>query len=283
MQKKDLVVTTSVESAAILLDRHNYNLVIYDGEDINSLLPVVARKGIKMLPYNEYLSTGTTVSKLTTTLKKSLLKPKGKRVYKQSVISIWSAKGGIGRTTLTKALAEALPKDLNVLILDLNFRDGGSDLSHMLRLPVLPHMGMYLKKRTKEAFEANLVEFRRNIYIMQVPPRTSLIGGITPDDIKQMVEYGRLIFDFIIIDLPNQDNDFVRSALNVSTKVLMLTSATEGEIKRIMESCRDYDYTLLVTKPVSRMWRTLIGVLNAPAIQINDIDAEAEAIALEVI
>ncbi|AEE97558.1 AAA family ATPase [Mahella australiensis] len=280
---KDLVVTTSTESAAILLEKHNYDALIYDDADISPLTGIASRKGLTIYPYSEYLSTGNTVSKLTATLRKTLSKPKTKRVYKQTIISIWSVKGGVGRTTLAKTLAETLPTDLNILILDLNFQDGGSDLSYMLHLPVLPHMGMYLKNRTKEAFEANLVEFRNNIYIMQTPPRLNLAEGITPGDIKQMIDYARTMFDFIIIDLPNKEDELVQAALQASNKVLMLTSATEGEIKRIMENCRDYDYTLVVTKPASRMWRTLIGVLNAPVIQVDDLDRDAEQIIAEVV
>jgi hypothetical protein len=282
--KKDLVVTTSVTSAAILLEKHNYDTLVYDDEDISPLLGLASRKNVKVLSYGEYLSTGSTISKISTTLRKTLAKERiTKRVYKQGIISIWSVKGGIGRTTLAKSMAEALPKDINVLILDLNFRDGGSDLSYMMRLPVLPHMGMYLKTRTKDAFQANLVEFRHNIYVMQTPPRLTLLNGITPDDIKQMIDYARTMFDIVIIDLPNEDNDFVRAALDMSTKIIMLTSASEGEIRRIMENCRDYDYTLLVTKPVGRLWRTLVGQLNAPVVQIDELDSEAEAIAAEVL
>ena len=284
VQKKDLVVTTSVESAELLIRKHKYNTLIYDTEDISPILAEAGRKNIKVMSFPEYISTGDTVSKITNTLKKTLIsRSKSKKVYRQAVISVWSAKGGVGRTTLVKALSEALPKDLRILILDLNLRDGGSDLSYMLRLPVLPHMGMYLRQRDRESFERNLVEFRNNIYIMQVPPKLNLVSDINADDIRQMIDYGRTLFDFVIIDLPNEDNEFVRTALEYSNRVLVLTSATEAEIKRIAESCSSYDYSLVVVNPVSRMWRTLIGVLNAPVLEVKDLDAEAEDILAEVV
>lgn len=284
VQKKDLVVTTSVESALLLVNKHRYNTIIYDTEDITPLLEEAARKDIKIVPLSDYLAGGNTVSKLTNTLKKTLLKSKNrKQVYKQSVISVWSVKGGVGRTTLTKTLALTVPKDLKVLVLDLNFQDGGSDLSYMLNLEAIPHVGMYLKSRTREAFEECLIEFRSNIYIMQAPPRLTLVESITPEDVKQMIEYGRTLFDFIIIDLPNENNALVRAALETSNKVLLLTNATPGEISRIRENCKDYDYILVVVNPVSRMWRTFTDLLNAPVIEVKDLDAQAEEILEEVV
>jgi MinD-like ATPase involved in chromosome partitioning or flagellar assembly len=189
----------------------------------------------------------------------------------------------VGRTTLVKTLALTVPKDLKVLILDLNFQDGGSDLSYMLNLEAIPHVGMYLKSRTREAFEECLVEFRPNIYIMQAPPRLTLVESITPEDVKQMIEYGRALFDFIIIDLPNENNALVRAALEASNKVLLLTNATTGEINRIRENCSHYDYTLVVVNPVSRMWRTFTDLLSAPVIEVKDLDAQAEEILGEVV
>jgi len=247
-------------------------------------LEETARKGIKIVPLSDYLAGGNTVSKLTNTLKKTLIKARNHRqVYKQTVISVWSVKGGVGRTTLVKALALSAPKDLKVLILDLNFQDGGSDLSYMLNLGAIPHVGMYLKSRTREAFEECLVEFRTNICIMQAPPRLTLVEGITPEDIKQMIEYGRALFDFIIIDLPNEDNALVRAALETSNKVVLMTGATPGEINRIRENCSRYNYTLVVVNPVSRMWRTFTDQLNAPVIEVKDLDAQAEEILGEVV
>ncbi|MFO7296765.1 MAG: hypothetical protein C0P72_012255, partial [Clostridia bacterium] len=97
VQKKDLVVTTSVESALLLLNKHKYRTVIYDTEDITPLLDEAARKDIKIVPLSDYLAGGNTVSRLTNTLKKTLLKAKNHRqVYRQSVISVWSVKGGVG-------------------------------------------------------------------------------------------------------------------------------------------------------------------------------------------
>ncbi|GAH11706.1 unnamed protein product, partial [marine sediment metagenome] len=66
-------------------------------------------------------------------------KETGYKILVQNVISIYSAQGGVGRTSTAIHLAKLLNK-LGVLLIDLNFAEGPSDISLYLQLPKLPHL-----------------------------------------------------------------------------------------------------------------------------------------------
>jgi hypothetical protein len=75
---------------------------------------------------------------------------------KKEIIAVWSVKGGVGKTTLVKNLAESIDK--KVLIIDLNFYDGRADLSHMLNLPVIPLCFAIIKyKLLKKIFATSVI------------------------------------------------------------------------------------------------------------------------------
>lgn len=245
---RNVDITTSVESAKILLKTKKYDKVIAD-IDITGL------------------DTNTEVTSLKNYLKST--KTTNIKIYKQKVISIYSAKGGIGKTTLAKKIAESLSESLKVLIIDINFADGGSDLSYMLELPVIPHIGMYLKNRSKKGFIDNIVKYKDNIYVMQAPPNIKLIEGITPKDIIDIINYARGEFDIILIDLPNEQNMLIRTVLDQSSQIIVLSMGYAGELKRIKEILNGLNYTIIFKQPVQG-YKELADILNKPYIKIND-------------
>jgi cellulose biosynthesis protein BcsQ len=146
-----------------------------------------------------------------------------------------------------KTLFENFNKDVKVLIVDLNFQDGGSDLSFALDLPVLPHIGMWLRERIKESFFENLIEYSPNVFILQSPPKVSLVKDISGNDIDTIVKFARSKFDVIIFDLPDEFNEIVKAALDNASKIIVLSQGTKGELARMKEF--PYEYLTLFIKP----------------------------------
>ncbi|MEG6569503.1 AAA family ATPase [Thermoanaerobacterium thermosaccharolyticum] len=248
----EVTCTTSIESAKILLERDKYDLIIID--DVSGELDTQINK----VKYNDYIKD---VKKT-----KSIEKP-----HKQEVISIYSVKGGLGKTTLVKEIAENLSKNLKIIIIDLNFQDGGSDLSFMLDLPVLPHIGMYLEyKGTKDALMKSVYQYSENIYVLQAPPKIKLAEGIMPNDIMNIILDCRAMFDVILIDLPNMTNELIKKTLDMSTQIVILSLGSRGEIKRISEiQCNSKK--IILCDPANNNWKKSLNFLNLPYIKVNDV------------
>jgi len=154
-------------------------------------------------------------------------------VLPQMVISFWGAKGGAGRTSILASFAYAF-KDVSICIIDLNFCDGGSDLSYYFDLPKIPHIGTYLSGRNKESFKNSLLKVKgNNIHVLQAPPATSLIEQFTPNDLIKIVEYARRNFTVILFDLPVGKNELVKEALDMSNFVYLVSEGGLNEAERL--------------------------------------------------
>ncbi|MGI1691672.1 AAA family ATPase [Thermoanaerobacter uzonensis] len=231
---EDADTALSEESAEIMLSKKKYDFIVGD-------------------LVKDYLG-GCAVKELDEEKRKKEILP-----LKQEVIVVYSFKGGVGKTTFVKTLLESLDKDIKVLVVDLNFRDGGSDLSFMLDLPVLPHIGMWLKERTKESFFENLIEYSSNVYVLQAPPKVSLVRDIRGSDVDAIVKFARSKFDVIIFDLPDEFNEIVKSALDNATKIVVLSKGTEGEFARMKEL--PYEFLTVFVRP-EKGFKKYVKLLN---------------------
>lgn len=244
LKDKNILVAASEESARILLKAHKIDRIIEDNIRIsNTDIPVVNIK--------EYKYAG-----------------KIKKILRQEVVSVCSSKGGLGKTSLVKAMADILPE--KTLIIDMNCQDGGSDLSFEFDLPLLPHLGTYLKDRTKKGFLQNIIKYKDNIYVLQAPPKKSLAENISEKDVAALLSFARSEFDIVLIDMPNILTDTLKMALSLSTRILVLSKGLSSEMKRIKENFNDLDIDIIFVKP-EQGYKKLADMLDIPYIKVNDI------------
>ncbi|SHF37869.1 AAA domain-containing protein [Thermoanaerobacter uzonensis DSM 18761] len=247
---EDADVALSVESAEIMTNKKKYDFIVGD---------------LVKDSFNGYA-----VKELNGEKRKEKILP-----LRQEVIAVYSFKGGVGKTTLVRALFESLEKNIKVLVVDLNFRDGGSDLSFMLDLPVLPHIGMWLKERTKESFFENLIEYSSSVFILQSPPKVSLVRDIEESDVDSIVKLARSKFDIIIFDLPDEFNGVVKTALDNATKIVVLSKGTEGEFARMKEF--PYEFLTIFVKP-EKVFKKYTKLLNLKYRVISNFSKEIDAV-----
>ncbi|ERM91474.1 hypothetical protein O163_10440 [Caldanaerobacter subterraneus subsp. yonseiensis KB-1] len=241
--KEPCDVALSLESALIKAKHKKYDVVISDGFDASEFFD-------NAVNVKDYLKNAASDKKI--------------KVFKQEVISVWSVKGGAGKTTVVKKLTEMFDKNIKILVIDFNFQDGGSDLSFLLDLPVIPHIGMYLKERTKESFFKNLIEYSPNISVLQAPPKLSFVKDIKPEDVENIIRFARSAFDVIIFDLPNKADEIVSTVLENSTKKIIVASGLVSEARRIKELDSDF---LIVINSSNRQWKLYYKDFNCIAIK----------------
>lgn len=223
-------VALSLPSALIKMKKRKYNKIIVDNINIQAPDAVSIKDYLR-----EKVSSNSDL-----------------KIFKQKIIAVWSVKGGAGKTTVVKKIAEAFDKNIKVLIIDLNLQDGGSDLSYMLELPVIPHIGMWFKEKTEQNFLDTLIQYKSNIFVLQSPPKRNLVSYIDKQDIDLLVKYAKKKFDVIIFDLPNGYSEVIESVFENSTKRIIVSTGLMSEAKRIKELNGDF---VVLVNSTNKSWK----------------------------
>jgi pilus assembly protein CpaE len=116
------------------------------------------------------------------------------------VVSLFSPKGGVGRTTLAYNLAVALGQNHRVCLVDGSLQF--SDLRGLLRVPaVAPSIVNLPTDRIREQDLAD-VTWRdpSGIDILLAPPRIEMAEMVTTRDIEKVLSILRQLYEFVIID-----------------------------------------------------------------------------------
>ncbi len=151
-----------------------------------------------------------------------------------TVITVFGAKGGIGKTTITTNIAAAIAKAGNhsVLIVDLDTRFG--DVAIML--DVEPHytvaqLASRVDTLDRATFKSALVQHESGAYVLPAPKHPNEWRAVTAEEIRELVTFATRMFDYVILDTPGAFNDIVGVALEVAAQVLVVTSVDMASIK----------------------------------------------------
>lgn len=286
IHKDGMDIAFSLETAYVLIRKNKYKKLVYDKIEILPIIDIINEKKIELVPVEEVEEHATDSTPQPAQRKREERRSgpvRRRRIYRQEFVAVWSVKGGTGKTSVVKAAAEAIPEDIKVLIIDLNFMDGGSDLSYLLGLPRIPHVGMYLRDRTRASFQQNVIKYRNNIDVLQAPPKRILVKDMNPGDVIDLFAFARSEYDTVLIDLPNEENELVETAVKYSSKVLLVTLGTDAELNRIKEKHFPTRYRLIVNRPEGKQYTTVItNILKVPFVEIFDLRKDAYKIVDEI-
>jgi pilus assembly protein CpaE len=151
------------------------------------------------------------------------------------VISVFSTKGGIGKTTIAANLAVALAaksNEVGVIDADLHFGDMA------LFLDLLPHKTIAdLACQTEinaEAVSKCLTPYKDGgIKILTAPVHPEQAKLITADKAEEIIKNMRAMFQYVIIDTAPLLNDVMLSILKSSDTILIISSLDLPAIKNV--------------------------------------------------
>lgn len=158
----------------------------------------------------------------------------------QQVISFFSLQGGVGKTALAFNFAWYLKniKNVKILLIDLNFAQGPSDLTSSLTLPGVPNLSLFIEKVAcgYEALTESIVKLdNSNIDILQPPLSLHQSDRFDVDMLESLIYNGRSNYNFIIADLPFRFDNIFMEMLNLSTSSLLVLNPNPGAIVRTNE------------------------------------------------
>ncbi|WP_406676444.1 AAA family ATPase [Moorella sp. ACPs] len=150
--------------------------------------------------------------------------------YRQRVIAVWRARGGVGATTVALGLAWLLKDLMRVLLVDCSFEAGIGDISFVLDLPEYPH----IKAFEYGGIAGAVVNAESNLDVLQAPRNRSEIDELPQDVLARAVNSARPAYDVIICDLPNAEGPPVQGVLESANTLLLVTGGEDGEKSRLL-------------------------------------------------
>ena len=156
------------------------------------------------------------------------------------VVTLFSPKGGVGRTTLAYNIAVALGKNSRVCLIDGSLQF--SDLRGLLRVPAVAPSIVNLP--TDRIREQDLTEVMwrdpSGIDILLAPPRVEMAEMVTTRDIEKVLSLLRQLYEFVIIDTRAALSDDVLVFLDAADLILQVLSYDSMAIRSLAMSAETF-------------------------------------------
>ena len=161
----------------------------------------------------------------------------GQRAASGIVITVYGAKGGIGKTTVAANLATALAQEGggSVALADMDTQFG--DVAIMMDIPVektIVDLARRADEIDRELVGDYLVHHSSNVRILPAPFEPSQWRAVTPDQMGKIIAVLAQTHDFVVLDTASSFNDVVAVALDKANVVLLVTSMDISSIKNTL-------------------------------------------------
>jgi pilus assembly protein CpaE len=155
-------------------------------------------------------------------------------VAQGTIITVFGAKGGIGKTTIASNLAVALATEAHqtVALVDMDTRFG--DVAITMDIPVersIADLARNLDNVDRNSLGDYLVQHSSGVRILPAPTRPSDWRNLTAAHIRDVVDILAQTHDFVILDTPGAFNEIVAAAIEVGTMILLVTTLDMASIK----------------------------------------------------
>lgn len=199
-------------------------LALSDNPSVELIIEVMRSGAKEFVPVpiikNEFFEA---IKKLVTEMNEPIKKNKCK------IISVFSNKGGIGKTSLATNLALELAKITkeNIALIDLNFQMG--DITTFLDLKPSFNISYMLENLDKinETFLLSTLERYKNtsLYVLADPPYFKQADNIQPKQITRLFNTLKETFSYIIVDAEASFDGKNIAALDNSDLIMLVTVA----------------------------------------------------------
>ncbi|HEX5578102.1 MAG TPA: response regulator [Candidatus Limnocylindria bacterium] len=157
------------------------------------------------------------------------------------MISLFSPKGGVGRTTIAYNLAVALGADHRVCLVDGSLQF--SDLRGLLRVPATaPSIVNLPTDRIRESDVSDVAwKDPSGIDILLAPPRVEMAEMVTVRDLEKSLSMLRQLYQFVIIDTRAGLGDDVLVFLDASDLILQVLTYDSMAIRNLAMAGEAFD------------------------------------------
>lgn len=187
--------------------------------------------------------TSLFTGKFPTTIKNYAIKKNSRETGKSfsfgkgrgQIISLYSGKGGSGKTVISSGLAQTLKLEstAEVILIDLNCQYGGIESMFSIEsnrsiadlFPVIDELNeSHIRNVSK-------TEKHSKLQILLSPTDAEIAESLTDDFIAKLLRTSRRAFDYVIVDLPTTVNGPVITAMEESDKIFYVLTPDTPSLK----------------------------------------------------
>jgi pilus assembly protein CpaE len=151
------------------------------------------------------------------------------------LLAIYSAKGGVGCTSIATNLAIGLNSDETPAVLvDTSLQFG--DVSVFLNLQVknsLADLASRVGELDPDIVDDVLIRHESGLHVLPAPPRPEMADEVQADQIRRVLQYLRENYAYVIVDTSSTMDDVTLAVLDVADAVLTVATPEIPAIKDV--------------------------------------------------
>jgi pilus assembly protein CpaE len=160
------------------------------------------------------------------------------------VITVFAAKGGVGKTTLASNIAVALAaggvRRVGLIDLDLAFGDVAIMLQLVPERSIADAVGLG-DKLDETSVRAMLTPYAPGLDTLLAPAGPAEAERVTQGLVADVLRVAKGMFDFLVVDTPPQFTDHVLTALDASHVHVLLTTPDIPSLKNLRITLDTFD------------------------------------------
>ncbi|MCB9078713.1 MAG: response regulator [Anaerolineaceae bacterium] len=150
------------------------------------------------------------------------------------IVSVFSSKGGVGCSTIAVNLAIALQQNaaIKVAVVDTSLQFG--DIGVLLNLyasRTIADLASNADELDDELISDVFIPHSSGVKALLAPPRPEVADTVTPTLVTDVLQRLRRMFDVIIVDTGSVLDDVVLNVLDLSDKIIVVTTPEIPSIK----------------------------------------------------
>jgi len=208
-----------------------------DSEYLKRAMSAGAREFlIKPFSSDNLIETILKTYKIESKRKEKVITPSKKEDIDSKIITVFSTKGGVGKTTISSNLAVSLTRTSKkrVALLDLDLQFG--DIAIMLNISVKNSISDLIRESGQidgYTMEDYLVTHFSGVRVLPAPSKPEYAEYITANHVKSILEILKKEYHYIVIDTSAAFHEIILATLDMSDKILLLSTLDLPTIKNV--------------------------------------------------